>query len=104
MTDPIRPIDRAAYADEEWLSIQVVEDEEQAALIDGFLENEGIPCELEKRYSHEFPTHLGSLGEIDVRVPASRAEEARRLLVAREPALDPASGPAGGGTGEGTPS
>lgn len=81
------PTDRAQYADEEWLSIQVVEDEEQAELIEGYLESEGIPCELEKKYSHEFPTHLGRLGEIAVRVPASRAEPARRLLAAREAAF-----------------
>ena len=86
------PTDRARYADEEWLSIQVVEDEEQAELIEGFLESEGIPCELDKRYSHEFPTHLGRLGEIDVRVPASRAEAARRALAAREAAFRPEEG------------
>lgn len=84
------------YADEEWLSVVVVEDEEQAELIEGFLESEGIPCELDSRYSHEFPTQLGQLGEIDVRVPASRAEEARRLLEARDATFE-----AGEGGGEG---
>ncbi|HUF78664.1 MAG TPA: DUF2007 domain-containing protein [Thermoanaerobaculia bacterium] len=89
------PTDRARYADQEWLSIQVVEDEEQAGLIEGFLESEGIPCELDRKYSHEFPTHLGRLGEIEVRVPASRAEAARRLLAAREAAFQGESEEAG---------
>jgi hypothetical protein len=89
------PTDRARYADQEWLSIQVVEDEEQAGLIEGFLESEGIPCELDRKYSHEFPAHLGRLGEIEVRVPASRAEAARRLLAARETAFEGESEEAG---------
>lgn len=94
------PTDRAAFADEEWLSIQVVEDEEQAELIEGFLENEGIPCELDRRYSHEFPTHVGSLAEIEVRVPAGLAERARRLLAAREAAYEAER--AGGREGSGS--
>jgi hypothetical protein len=77
------------YADEEWLSIVVVEDEEQAELIQGFLDSEGIPCQIESRYSHEFPAHVGQLGEIEVRVPASRAEEARRMVELREGTLRP---------------
>lgn len=75
------------YADEEWLSIVVVEDEEQAELIQGFLDSEGIPCQIESRYSHEFPAHVGQLGEIDIRVPASRADEARRMVEMREGTL-----------------
>lgn len=70
----------------------MVEGEEEAELIQGFLESEGFPCELESKYSHEFPTHVGHLAEIDVRVPASRAEEARRLLAAKEAAFERESG------------
>lgn len=88
MSDDTGRADHTEYADEEWLSIQVVEGEEEAELIQGFLESEGFPCQLESRYSHEFPTHVGGLAEIDVRVPASRAEEARRLLASRETAFE----------------
>lgn len=72
------------YANEEWLSIQVIDDEEEAELIEGFLRSQDIPCQLDSRYSHEFPTHVGQLAEIELKVPASRAEEARKLLEGRE--------------------
>lgn len=71
---------------EEWLSIIVVENEEHAELIEGFLRSEGIPAQLDSRFSHEFPAHVGELSEVEVRVPASRAEEAKRLVDEREAA------------------
>lgn len=88
------------YANEEWLSILVVEDEEEAELIQGYLNSEGIPCQIESKYSHEFPTHVGRLAEIEVRVPASRADEARRLVEAREATFRPEGG-GGEGAAEG---
>jgi hypothetical protein len=92
----------ADYAEEEWLSVLVVEDEEEARLIQGYLDSEGVPCQVESKYSHEFPTHMGALGEIEVRVPASRSEEAKRLLAAREAAFE--AGEGSGGRGEGAAS
>lgn len=80
------------YADEEWLSVLVVEDEEEAQLIRGYLDSEGVPCQVESKYSHEFPTHMGRLGEIEVLVPASRSEEAKRLLEARAAAFEASEG------------
>lgn len=76
--------------DEEWLSIIMVEDEEHAELIEGFLRSEGIPAQLESKYSHEFPAHVGQLGQVEVMVPASRAHEAKRLVEEREAATRPA--------------
>lgn len=84
------------YANEEWLTILVVQDEEEAELIQGYLGNEDIPCQIESKFSHEFPTHLGRLGEIEVLVPASRAEEARRLVAARETGTQAEEGRGGG--------
>ncbi|MGD2115609.1 MAG: DUF2007 domain-containing protein [Acidobacteriota bacterium] len=72
------------YANEEWLSIRMIDDEEEAELIEGFLKSRDIPCQLESRYSHEFPTHMGRLAEIELKVPESRAQEARELLERRE--------------------
>ncbi len=71
-------------ASEEWLSIQVIDDEEEAELIEGFLRSQDIPCQLNSRYSHEFPTHVGHLSEIELKVPASRVDEARELLEGRD--------------------
>ncbi len=86
MTDPTD--------NEEWLSIIMVENEEHAELIEGFLRSEGIPAQLESKYSHEFPTHVGHLSEVEVMVPASRAEEAKRLVEEREATTRPVEGSA----------
>ncbi len=72
------------YEDEEWVAVKTVEDEEEADLIKGYLRNEDIPCSLESQYSHEFPAHVGQLGVVEVQVPASLADRARRLLERRE--------------------
>lgn len=80
------------YADEEWLSIIMVEDEKHAEVIEGFLRSEGIPAQIESKFSHEFPAHVGNLGEVEVRVPASRADEAKRLVESRESATRPPEG------------
>lgn len=87
------------YASEEWLSIRVLDDEQQAELVEGYLQSEGIPCRIESRYSHEFPTHMGRLGEVEILVPAGRAEEARRTLAAREAAFREATDSGGESSG-----
>ena len=79
-------------ANQEWVSVIMVENEEHAELIEGFLRSEGIPAQLDSNYSHEFPTHVGNLGEVAVRVPAEHGEKARRLVEEREAAFRPATG------------
>jgi len=83
-------------ANQDWISIKLVEDEEEAELIEGFLRSQDVPCALDSRYSHEFPSHVGSLGEIEIMVPPDRAEEAKALLESSE-----APG-ASGGSDDGT--
>jgi phosphoenolpyruvate carboxylase len=68
----------------EWLSVKVVEDEVEAELIEGFLQSEGFEAQLDNEYSHTYPTHMGKLGRVAVMVPADQAEEAKRVLLARE--------------------
>ncbi len=86
------------YDNEEWVAVKVVEDEEEADLIRGYLRNEDIPCNLESQYSHEFPAHVGQLGVVEVQVPASLAERARRLLERREAEFEDDGEEAEGGT------
>jgi cation transport regulator ChaC len=57
--------------------------DEEANVIVGFLENSGIPAEVDSLQSSEFP--LGdNVDSVRVRVPAERAEEAIALLNTRE--------------------
>lgn len=74
---------------EEWLSVVKLDDESEAEIIEGFLRSEGIPSQVESRYSHEFPTHVGELAEVEVKVPASHAERASRLIAERRAAALP---------------
>jgi hypothetical protein len=72
-------------ADErEWGTARVVETNEEAILVAGFLNNNGIPAEVESLHVEELPVNLGALGEVRVRVPADRLEEALALLDARD--------------------
>lgn len=75
----------------EWLSVKVVEDEVEAELIEGFLQSEGFDAQLDNEYSHTYPTHMGKLGRVAVMVPADQAEEAKRVLTARETASEASS-------------
>jgi hypothetical protein len=69
---------------EDWAIVKVVGSEEEASVVLGFLENCGIDAEVESLYSSEFPTEVGDLSEVRIRVPADRADEASALLNSRE--------------------
>lgn len=69
---------------EEWGVAKVVENREEAILVAGFLQSSGIPAEVESLYAEELPVNMGSLGEIRVRVPPERLEEALAVLELRE--------------------
>jgi Putative prokaryotic signal transducing protein len=68
----------------EWEIVKVVETDQEAVLIAGFLKSNGIPAEVESLHAEELPVNLGALGEVRVRVPRERLAEARRLLATRE--------------------
>lgn len=69
---------------EDWVIVKVVGSEEEASVVLGFLENCGIDAEVESLYASEFPTEVGDLSEVRIRVPSHRAEEAKALLNSRE--------------------
>ena len=69
---------------EEWVEVAAVGDDEEAEIIAGLLESEGIPCEIEGVTHSPWPENLGALGDTRVMVPPDRAEEAKALLAERE--------------------
>ena len=69
-----------------WEVIEVLGTEEEAEVIRGFLESQGVPCQVESAHSHEFPVNVSALGNVRVEVQTGRLEEARRLLAEREAA------------------
>lgn len=67
-----------------WEILEVLGTEEDAEVVRGYLESQGVPCQVESVLSHEFPVNVSALGNVRVEVPTDRLEEARRLLAARE--------------------
>ena len=67
-----------------WEILEVFGTEEEAEVVRGYLESQGVPCQVESAHSHEFPVNVSALGNVRVEVPADRLDEARRLLAARE--------------------
>ncbi|HZI65157.1 MAG TPA: DUF2007 domain-containing protein [Thermoanaerobaculia bacterium] len=69
----------------EWVAVATVGNDEEALLIAGFLESQGIPCEVEgPSPGTPLPENLGAFGMSRVMVPPDRAEEAGQLLASRE--------------------
>lgn len=66
----------------DWEIVLTVGTEEEAALVAGFLEAAGIDAEIESLLFHQEPVTFGRLGEVRVRVPADRLDEARAALAA----------------------
>jgi hypothetical protein len=74
-----------------WGTARIVESNEEAVVVAGFLKSRGIPAEVESLHVEELPVNVGGLGEVRVRVPAERLNEALLLLEAtdrEEPAGD----------------
>jgi hypothetical protein len=69
--------------DEEWVAVTAVGQDDEAELIAGLLQSEGIPCEVEGPSMTPFPEDLGAFGSTRVMVPPDRAEEARAVIAAR---------------------
>ena len=85
---------------EEWEIVKIVGTEEEATIIVGFLQSSGIESEVESLRPSEFPADIGDLANVNIRVPAERADEARALLNQRE---DVATGDEGVMAGEPLP-
>lgn len=58
--------------------------EEEAYLIKGFLENNGISCVLETVKFHEMPVNFGQMSKLRLMVPQDRLSEAQALIQGRK--------------------
>jgi Putative prokaryotic signal transducing protein len=82
----------AKQDDEEWVEVAGVGQDEEAELIAGLLESEGIPCEVEGPSMTPFPEDIGAFGSSRVMVPPDRAEEARALIARRKQEFEASRG------------
>ena len=65
-----------------WVEIASTGGEDEAKLLQGFLEAEGIPAQIESVEFHEMPANFGGLG--DIRIYVSAEDEPRALELLRE--------------------
>lgn len=71
-----------------WVEIASTGGSDEATVLRGFLENEGIDCQIESlRFSME-PINFGSMGEVRVYVPVEQEQKAMDLLRSREAQYD----------------
>lgn len=68
----------------EWVEAAATGDDEEAILIAGFLEAQGISTMVEGPMTSPFPEDIGSLGLSRVMVPPEQGDHAKRLLAERE--------------------
>jgi len=77
----------------EWVEVAAVGNDEEALLMAGFLQSQGIPCEVEgPSAATPLPENLGAFGLSRIMVPPDRAAEARQLLASREGGRESDSG------------
>jgi Putative prokaryotic signal transducing protein len=67
-----------------WVEIANTANSDEAELIQGFLEAEGIESQVEHAEAHMLPTNVGQLGDVRVYVPAADTDRARALLQERD--------------------
>ena len=72
-------------SDTEWVEVASTGQDEEASLIAGLLESQGIPTVVEgPTGGSPWPENLGAFGMSRVMVAPERAEEARQLLAKSE--------------------
>jgi len=67
-----------------WVEIASAPNSDEAQLIQGFLEAEGIDAQLEHAEASVLPTGVGKLGDVRLYVPAEDEARALELLRQRE--------------------
>lgn len=77
----------------EWVEVASVGNDEEALFMAGFLQSQGIPCEVEgPSPATPLPENLGAFGMSRVMVPPDRAAEAGQLLASRDTGKEAESG------------
>lgn len=74
------PEQEPAAEEDRWELLLTMSSEEEAHLLQGRLESEGIPCTLESIKFHVEPVNFGQMSEINLHVLQSDLERARELL------------------------
>ena len=71
-----------------WIEIASTGTEDEATLLRGFLEAEGIPAQIENVKFRMEPINFGTMGDIRIYVSAEDEQRAQELLRSRDRAYD----------------
>ena len=78
----------ASDGDTVWVEIATVGTPDEAGLLKGFLDGEGVPAQIENIEPSMYRTTFGGLGEIRIYVPATEEQKAKELLRERQDEYD----------------
>ena len=84
MSDADDDVQRIKGDNVTWVEIASCGSIDEANLLRGFLEAEGIDAQLENVQSDPLPANFGMLGDIRIYVPAEDEERAQELMRKRE--------------------
>ena len=82
------PFQAVAAENTTWVEITSVGTDDEAQLLKGFLEAEGVPAQVENVKFHMEPINFGTMGDIRVYVSAEDEARAVQLLKQREQEYD----------------
>lgn len=71
-----------------WVEIASTGGQEEAQLLQGFLDAEGIPAQIENVKFNMEPINFGTMGEIRIYVPSEHEQRAQQLLKQRNEAYE----------------
>jgi transcription initiation factor TFIIIB Brf1 subunit/transcription initiation factor TFIIB len=66
----------------EWMTVEETGDEAEAAIVEGFLFEQGITVRVLSHHDREFPTTIGALSTVEVQVPLDDLDRALEILEA----------------------
>ena len=66
----------------EWMTVEETGDESEAAIVEGFLLEQGITVRVLSHHDREFPTTIGTLSTVEVQVPLDDLDRALEILEA----------------------
>jgi hypothetical protein len=95
LVDELPPEPEVVWDATDWVTVEEVGDDATAAIIEGFLLEQGFPVRVLAHRDRELVMTLGELSSIEVQVPVADLEGALAALDERE-----TSGPEPEGTGE----
>jgi len=86
LVDQLPPEPEPKWDATDWETVEEVGDRATAAIVEGFLLEEGFPVRILDRSDTEFATTLGELARIEVQVPIADLERALAVLAERDEA------------------